>query len=122
LGNINVIKRNEHFQMIFEKGHSMYGKYLVVYFLQNDTSVCRFGFCVGKKIGIAVIRNRIKRLFREAVRQLPTYKIQGWDIVLVAKHSVLKANLTDISKELNSLCFKARIYNSQPEKEDSCFE
>jgi ribonuclease P protein component len=120
LSNITVIKKNEHFQMIFERGHSMYGKSLVVYFLQNDLAVCRFGFCVGKKIGNAVIRNRVKRLFREAVRQLPTYQMRSWDILLVAKQSILKAELSDIIKELNHLCNKARIYDSQREREDFC--
>jgi ribonuclease P protein component len=120
LANINVIKQNERFQMIFEQGHSMYGKYLVVYFLQNHTAVNRFGFCVGKKIGIAVIRNRIKRLLREAVRQIPASQIRGWDILLVSKKAILQAKLLDISKELNNLCLKARNYNSQREREDSC--
>lgn len=118
--NIIVIKKNEHFQMIFERGHSMYGKYLVVYFLQNDLAVCRFGFCVGKKIGNAVIRNRVKRLFREAVRQLPTYQMKSLDILLVAKQAILKADLSDIIKELNHFCNKARIYDSKRESEDSC--
>jgi ribonuclease P protein component len=117
---MNIIKKNEDFQMIFDQGHSMYGKYLVVYFLQNHSDNCRFGFCVGKKIGIAVIRNRIKRLFREAVRQIAISRIKGWDILIVAKSSVLKATMNDITQELNYLLNKARIYNSSNEREDSC--
>jgi ribonuclease P protein component len=95
-----VIKKNVEFQTIFDQGHSMYGRYLVVYFLQTNFNTLRFGFCVGKKIGTAVIRNRFKRLLREAVRQMDFEQIDGYDILIVARHSILKASLAEIIKDL----------------------
>ena len=113
-----AIKKNEEFQNIFDKGHSIYGKYLVVYFLQNHSDDYRFGFCVGKKIGGAVVRNRIKRLFREAVRQQNQAKfITGWDLVIIARHPVLKASLTEIVTELQYILakFKSKYLTTERE-------
>ena len=101
-----VIKKNQEFQNIFNEGHSINGKYLVVYFLQNHSDHCRFGFCVGKKIGGAVVRNRIKRLLREAVRQSLDSFVTGWDLVLVARHPVLKASLQELVAELKYIADK----------------
>jgi ribonuclease P protein component len=82
----------------------------VVYFLQNGRDTVRFGFCVGKKIGKAVARNRVKRLFRAAIDHLKVNNLIGWDILLVARHSVLKANLSEIVTDLNTIKQKSGIF------------
>ncbi len=108
---IEIIKKNEEFQMIFEKGHSMNGKYLVAYFLTNQFGYNRFGFCVGKKIGIAVRRNRMKRLLREAVRTLDYSGKAGWDIVLVARFGMIRASLQNIILDIHHIFTKTGIIN-----------
>jgi ribonuclease P protein component len=49
----------------------------------------RLGLTVTKKVGNAVVRNRIKRLVREWLR-LHGWVPQGWDVVLVAKDSAAR--------------------------------
>jgi ribonuclease P protein component len=107
---VTIIKKNEEFQTIFDQGHSMYGRYLVVYFLQNHHSTARFGICAGKKIGNAVTRNRVKRLLREAIRTFELDQIAGWDLLLIARRSILKANFMDIVNDL-ALIKKAKIFH-----------
>jgi ribonuclease P protein component len=110
-----VIKKNEDFQSIFEKGHSIYGRYLVVYFLHTSYDVVRYGFCVGRKIGNAVIRNRIKRLLREAVSATVVPELEGRDILLIARNSIYTASLSDIISEITHILGKVKkIRNTSP--------
>jgi ribonuclease P protein component len=117
---IITIKKNIDFQQVFEKGHSINGRYLVVYFLHNQQGFHRFGFCVGRKLGPAVIRNRVKRRLREVIREV--YRKQdsperdeksgywenhsGLDIVLVARKQVINANYQDIIKDYGHILLK----------------
>lgn len=103
---MEVIKKNQEFQLIFEKGHSIQGKYLVVYFLRNQILINRYGICVGKKLGSAVCRNRIKRLLRESVRAVTFPNQVGWDILLIAKKQILNASLNGIIEEIQHILFK----------------
>ena len=61
----------------------------------------RFGFTVTRKIGNAVVRNRIRRRFREALRQLaPGIAIAGHDYVLVARTGVIGQRFDELSRLL----------------------
>ncbi len=61
----------------------------------------RFGFTVTKKVGKAVVRNRIRRRFREAVRTLdPLPARAGHDYVMIARIEALKLPFTALQAEL----------------------
>jgi ribonuclease P protein component len=62
----------------------------------------RVGFTVTKKNGNAVIRNRIKRRLREAVRVNVADDMQsGTDYVIVARRDALNARFADLTRELS---------------------
>lgn len=62
----NSLKKEKDFDKVFKFGKRVFSKNLtLVYLPSNET---KFGFAVSKKHGKSVVRNRIKRLLREAVR------------------------------------------------------
>jgi ribonuclease P protein component len=76
-------------------------KGFLVVWLENELGSARLGITVSKKIGPAVVRNRIKRLVRETYRilrhQLPTV-----DINVIARRECAYMDHTMISREINN--------------------
>ncbi|HBF86926.1 MAG TPA: ribonuclease P protein component [Clostridiales bacterium] len=63
---IERLKRKSDFDAIFKRGKKIYAKSFMVLYLPSKS--LKIGYCVSKKHGKAVVRNRIKRLLRAAVR------------------------------------------------------
>ena len=67
---------------------------------KTDISV-HVGYTVTKKVGNAVVRNRIRRRLREAVKQVfPLKSTPNHDYVIIGKHGALTQNFTSILKDL----------------------
>jgi ribonuclease P protein component len=67
----------------------------------DDDAVVRVGFTVTKKIGNAVVRNRMKRRFRALVRDtFPDHAIAGADHVLIGRSSGIERDYATLAAEL----------------------
>ncbi|WP_094602729.1 Ribonuclease P protein component [Sporomusa silvacetica DSM 10669] len=101
--------QNRSFQTVYRSGKSYANKYLVLYVLPNRSVNRRIGFAAGKRLGPAVVRNRLKRLLREAYRHQQEMIITGVDLVIVARQPLLKVGKDQIVKAFIELCAKAKI-------------
>ena len=75
---------------------------------------CRFAFVVSRKIGGAVIRNRVKRLMREAVRCHLPDMCKGWDVVLIARWPTSQARFEQIEHAVVDLLRRANLVVAEP--------
>ncbi len=78
----------------------------------------RFGFTVTKKIGNAVVRNRVRRRFKEAVRELLPQARTGFDYVVIARPPAIDQSYSDLKADL--LLALSRVHRvkdrSKPER------
>ena len=85
MSEIITLKDNRDFRRIYNRGKSFASPLLVTYVLRNRRGEVRIGITTGKKIGKAVMRNRSRRIIREAFRCLADDIKPGYDLVFVAR-------------------------------------
>lgn len=101
------IKSNEEFQYIFKHGKSFANRQLVIYYMHApDQTHFRVGLSVGKKLGRAVVRNRIKRYLRECFMALKDQIVPNVNIVIIARQPTSEMNYHEIKKSLIHLLSK----------------
>ncbi len=110
LSKHHILKKNRQFQAVYRWGKSIANKYLVMYVLKQSkksTLPHQIGFAAGKRLGCAVVRNRIKRLLRESFR-LNQYKFpDGYFVIFVARKPLIAADFSTVSIAMNDLLKRA---------------
>ena len=93
--------RHSDFERVYKSGKRQFAANMTVFYLAREKGDgLRVGFTVGRVLGGAVERNRIKRRLREAVRLHWPQERLGFDVVVNPKKSALKAEFTDLGKEI----------------------
>jgi ribonuclease P protein component len=85
------LSRSGDFDRVYREGNSRGNRFLVLYSFARDdesTDTARLGLSVGRKIGKAVTRNKVKRAVREAFWELSDGFEAGHDYVIVARPGV----------------------------------
>ena len=102
------LKLNHIFRRLYStSGHG--NSYLVLYARRNRTGENRVGITVSKKLGGAVVRNRVRRRLREVYRLNEAMFQPGWDIVVVARSRALSADFGELTRSYLALAKKAGI-------------
>ena len=84
---------------------------LVMRVLPNGLDRSRFCFVTGKRVGNAVVRNRVKRRLREIVRN--SASAPGWDTVLIARKGAGDADFSKLERAVHNLFRRTRL-NAPP--------
>lgn len=106
------LKLNHIFRRLYAAGG--YGNgLLALYARKNHTGENRVGVTVSKKLGKAVVRNRVRRRLREVYRLHESRFLPGWDIVVVARRRAITATFPELTKAYLSLAQKAGILREE---------
>ena len=106
-----ILKKKPDFQEVYRNGRSFADHYLVLYvFPLKDNKGPKVGFAAGKKLGNAVIRNRVKRLLRESYRLEQSIISEDYWLLLVGRKPAVTAKQPVIGKALRRLVKKAGIF------------
>ena len=103
------IKLNSDFRRIYAKGKSAVSPCVVVYCRKNRLGTNRVGFTVSKKLGKAVVRNRVRRRLREIMRLNRERLEQGYDLILVARTRAVEAEYRRLETDVLNCCGRLHL-------------
>ena len=105
------LRKSKDFKKVYNNGKSLATYNLVLYYYSNRTDKNRVGFSISKKIGNAVVRNKIKRRLREIIRIKENLK-KGYDIIIIARKPVIRLDYKGMERDIDKLFKRANLYKS----------
>jgi len=104
------LTRGRDFARVHGEGKSWANGLLVMRAIPSGREQNRVGFSVSKRVGNAVVRNRVKRMLREAVRSR-TWET-GWDVVIIARAGTAMSSFHEIGQAVDDLVERSSIRKS----------
>ncbi len=107
------IKKKAEYDLVYARGRLSRGNLLYIKTMPNGMDISRCGFIVSKRVGKAVVRNRVRRRLREIMRQAPIEP--GWDMVIYTRPAVANASYNELRNLILSLLEKAQLLTERYE-------
>jgi ribonuclease P protein component len=87
-----MLSRPQDFAAFQGSGTSRSHPLLTARFRRTDLETTRFGLSTGRALGGAVVRNRVRRRIREALRVMAPSFQPGWDVLIIARPAIVSAD------------------------------
>lgn len=109
LKKTNILRKNSQFQQVYHRGKSYSNRYMALYVFPQQLPGNRVGFAAGKRLGNAVMRNRIKRLLREAYRLQQSKIKEGAQLLLMGRKALAEEKYETAERALLDLFRKSHL-------------
>jgi ribonuclease P protein component len=100
----------EEWRTVFAEGARLSGRYAILWWRRQERIGRKAGFSAGKRAGPPVIRNRARRLLREAYRHMKQSIPDDCHVVLVARSGTAEAGYHEVARELRKLLRRAGLW------------
>ncbi len=105
------MRRRADFDRVFQHGRYNSGRLMAVRTVKNDLELSRYAYAIPKRVGKAVVRNRIRRRLREILRALPLE--EGYDVVISVRPTAATSSFYGLRQELSALLHRAKLLAAQ---------
>lgn len=107
------LRQSADIARVKKQGRSNHHPLLILVVQENGLAASRFGFVASKRVGNAVVRNRRRRLMREAIRlHLPALR-GGKDCLLIARQGNDSVTFAEMETAVSQLLHRAHLFGSQ---------
>jgi ribonuclease P protein component len=104
-----MLTRPQDFAALQSDGTVRSHPLLLVRFLRTDLDQTRFGLSTGRKLGGAVVRNRVRRRLREALRVMAPSFQPGWDVLIIARPGIVGADHASLVEALRRVLARGGV-------------
>ena len=108
-----MLSRPQDFAAIQSNGTSRSHPLLIARFLRTDLETTRFGLSTGRRLGGAVVRNRVRRRLREALRVMAPSFQPGWDVLIIARPALIEADHEALVGALGRVLHRGGVLGGQ---------
>ncbi|MBA2315202.1 MAG: ribonuclease P protein component [Chloroflexi bacterium] len=105
-----MLTRPQDFAAIQERGASRSHPLLIVRVLRTDLETTRFALSTGRRLGGAVVRNRLRRRLREVLRSMAPSLQAGWDVLVIARPALVEADHDALVGAMHRLLGRAGVF------------
>lgn len=113
---INIIKSNDEYNRIIKSFKPYKYNDFIIYVEKTNQNIYKFGFSVGKKVGNAVTRNKIKRRLKSILDKLDFKK--GFNCIIIVKKGIVDKSFQEIENDLNIIINKIDIKKENENEEN----
>jgi ribonuclease P protein component len=108
------LRRQDDFRRLRSIGRVWRHPFFILSVTANGLPHNRYGFVISTQLGNAVVRNRIRRLLREAVRHAHPDLAPGYDMALIARGPVVGQPYPAVSEAVPRVLQQAGLWQSSP--------
>lgn len=98
-----IVKKNQEFKEIIKNKKRFSNNLFVIYYNENKYNKKRYGISVSKKIGNAVVRNKIKRQIKNIIDKNQNIFKNNQDYIIIVRKEILNYNYNEIEISLIDL-------------------
>jgi ribonuclease P protein component len=108
-----MLSSPQDFEALMERGRIRSHPLLATRVLRTDLGTTRLGLSTSRALGSAVVRNRVRRRLREAIRGMASDLRPGWDVLVIARPGLVTADHRSMVEALTRLLRRGGVLGGE---------